>query len=257
MSNKAQNASDMIWREDRYRDVLREPEKNAILVRIWRDAFAGDYPEDADPFGFVTCNDLEKFASSLKVGPGETVLDIGCGRGGPGLWVARKTGASVIGLDILPEAIDQANAAKERQGQAVPATFASGSFVKTGLSGSSVQAIMSVDAFWMVLDKTGALREMARVIETGRRFAMTTWVPAYLNLESMLRQAGFQLLMSEETINWKERQLAVYRGILENRKEIDLAMGTAASATLIAEAEIAPDRLAEAPRFFVVAERIG
>ena len=32
--------------------------------------------------------------------PGSTFVDVGCGRGGPGVWVAARTGATLIGLDI-------------------------------------------------------------------------------------------------------------------------------------------------------------
>jgi ubiquinone/menaquinone biosynthesis C-methylase UbiE len=40
--------------------------------------------------------------------PTDKVLYLGAGRGAPCLWIARATGAHVIGLDITPENIEQA-----------------------------------------------------------------------------------------------------------------------------------------------------
>jgi len=40
--------------------------------------------------------------------PGQTLVDLGCGRGGPGLWLAREAGALLIGVDFSPVAADQA-----------------------------------------------------------------------------------------------------------------------------------------------------
>jgi SAM-dependent methyltransferase len=257
MSSISAKPAALLWQEDRYREILRSPGKVDLLVKIWREAFQDDYPEDADPFGFVTLSDLRRFATELEIESGSRLLDIGCGRGGPGLWIARNTGAILVGLDILPEAVAQANELRDRMGLSGSASFSVGSFANTSLASDSVQAIMSVDAFWMVLDKTAALVELARVIRTGGRFVMTSWIPTYLDIETTLSTAGFKLVIREETVNWRERQLAVYRGILKNRRELESVLGAAAAQILIAEAQQTPAKLSTAPRYLVVAERLS
>jgi ubiquinone/menaquinone biosynthesis C-methylase UbiE len=246
-------ANSFIWREDRYRDILRTPQKNDLLVKIWREAYGDEYPEEADPFGFVTCSDLNTVCAELKIKPGDTLLDIGCGRGGPGLWVARRTGASLIGIDIVPEAIAHAN---ESKGE-VEARFAVGSFINTHLPSISVHAIMSIDAFWMVLDKAAALKEMARVIQPGKRFVMTTWMPPYIALEPMMTAEGFRLVSSRETERWKDRQMAVYKGVLRHRKELEACVDAGSLKVLLAEAQAAKEQLPTSPRFLIVAEKQG
>jgi ubiquinone/menaquinone biosynthesis C-methylase UbiE len=243
------------WQEDRYREILRHPGKDGLLTQIWHDAYQEDYPVDADPFGFVTVTDLESIAAELKLGVGALLLDVGCGRGGPGLWVARKTGAVLRGLDILPEAVENATHACDRMGMRGRATFGVGSFASTGLPSRSQRAVMSVDAFWMVLDKRAALEELARIVENGGRLAMTTWAPRVDQLKKMLQSAGFQLLRCEETPRWRERQMAVYRGILRNRGQLEREMGAVAANILLTEAREAPLRLAAAPRRLIVTER--
>ena len=49
-------------------------------------------------------------AAALQVGPGQKIADLGCGRGAPGQWLARTTGAALVGIDISATALDQARA---------------------------------------------------------------------------------------------------------------------------------------------------
>jgi hypothetical protein len=119
----------------------------------------------------------------------------------------------------------------------------------------SQRAVMSVDAFWMVLNKSAALCEMARIVGHGGRLAMTTWVPRLDELENMLRTAGFRLISSAQTPRWRERQMPVYRGILRNRVPLEQEIGPGAAAVMVAEARDAPARLSGAPRRPIVAER--
>jgi ubiquinone/menaquinone biosynthesis C-methylase UbiE len=242
------------WREDRYRAIFTTQFKTPLLLNIWREAYQQDYPEDADPFGFVTVSDLQSISEQLRLEAGSPFVDLGCGRGGPGLWVARRTSCFLCGIDIVPEAIDHANQLRDRLGMASSAVFQVGSFSETGLPARSQRAVMSVDAFWMVLDKPAALREMARILTLRGRLVMTTWVEREAELESMLRDAGFQLHSCAQTPQWKERQMAVYRGILRNRAALEREIDAAAMEVLVAEAREAPAKLAAAPRRLVVAE---
>ena len=38
---------------------------------------------------------------------GGLLVDVGCGRGGPALWVAAQTSASLIGVDIAHSAVEE------------------------------------------------------------------------------------------------------------------------------------------------------
>ena len=69
---------------------------SAIQERVWREAFGDEYPQGVDPYSYVTASELDRFAVDLHVGPGDTLVDLGCGRGGAGLWVASAT---VIEID--------------------------------------------------------------------------------------------------------------------------------------------------------------
>ncbi len=61
--------------------------------RIRREVYGDEYPAEVDPRSFLTWTELRRLARELRVGRGDTFVDLGCGHGGPGLWVASETGA--------------------------------------------------------------------------------------------------------------------------------------------------------------------
>ena len=62
--------------------------QSAMLERLYRAAYGADYPAEAHSNAFVSRTTLQRLMGALHVGPGHTVVDLGCGHGGPGLWVA-------------------------------------------------------------------------------------------------------------------------------------------------------------------------
>ena len=80
--------------------------RSATFRKIYQDVFAADYAEEADPTGYLTMTDLRNIVEQLHVAQGQTFVDLACGRGGASLWVARATGAALVGIDISPVAVD-------------------------------------------------------------------------------------------------------------------------------------------------------
>jgi hypothetical protein len=87
-----------------YTAVRRSP----TFRRIGREVYDDAFPEEADPFSAVTLTDLRRIARELEVGPVQTCGDLACAAGDPGLWVARETGAALVGVDLSAVAIGQA-----------------------------------------------------------------------------------------------------------------------------------------------------
>ena len=57
---------------------------------------------------------IAEVVRALSVGPGDTVLDLACGRGGYGLEIAFRTGAHLVGVDFSAEAVRQAREHAQR-----------------------------------------------------------------------------------------------------------------------------------------------
>ncbi|ODU06976.1 MAG: hypothetical protein ABS81_03030 [Pseudonocardia sp. SCN 72-86] len=221
---------------------------------IYRDAYGEDYPEELDPFGFVTRADLARITELVALEAGARLVDLGCGRGGPGLSVAAATGARLVGVDVVAGAVVDA-ARRSRALGVADSRFTVGSFTDIGLPDGSCAAAMSVDALWMVLDKHAAMAEVHRVLAPGGRFVFTTWEPDRVDHVALLTQAGFTVLVREETGDWFRRQRAVYDGIVDAADRLRVELGEQGATVLLAEARETPEVLAGTPRLLVAARR--
>ena len=159
---------------DRYALIYDGYSKSPTLRRIWATTYLDGYPAEAEPFRFVTVADLRRIAQELAVEPQETFADLGCGRGGPGLWIARQTGAS-IGIDVSPATIRHAAARASELGLQDRTQFQLDEFASTRLAARRLDRAMSTDALLFVPDLLAACQEMARIIRAGGCFVFTSF----------------------------------------------------------------------------------
>jgi arsenite methyltransferase len=105
---------------------------------------------------------------------GETVLDLGSGAGADVLISARRVGPTgrAIGLDMTDEmlALARANAA---QAGVENAEFVKGYLEEIPLGDASVDVVISNCVINLAADKARVLREAARVLRPGGRFAVS------------------------------------------------------------------------------------
>jgi 2-polyprenyl-3-methyl-5-hydroxy-6-metoxy-1,4-benzoquinol methylase len=89
-----------------------------------RQLFAGRYREDRSGVvgqielaviggewganGYTTLRQADHLAAALRLGPGVRLLDLGAGRGWPGLYLAVRTGSQVVLTDVPFEGLRQA-----------------------------------------------------------------------------------------------------------------------------------------------------
>jgi SAM-dependent methyltransferase len=242
-------------REDRYGPILANQASGSTLRSIFEDVYGDDYPAEAEPFGFATLGDLRLCSGILAESAVTQLLDVGCGRGGPGLWVARELGASLVGVDIIAEGIADAPRLAAVFGMSSRAQFHVASATATGLAAAGFDGVISIDALWMVIDKDAAFGELARVLRPGGRLVFTSWEPAHLDYSRYLTAAGFRNITRQRIPGSAERQIAVYQGILRHREAITAELGTDAARVLVAEASETPEMLDYTPRVIITALR--
>jgi ubiquinone/menaquinone biosynthesis C-methylase UbiE len=169
--------------------------------RVYQEAFGEEYPADAATDGYITRSELREMVEALQVSQGRKIADLGCGRGGPGQWIAGATGAALVGVDFSAVALEQARA-RARQRNLTACSYQSGSFQATGLDGASVDGAISIDVIWAIPDKRAGFAETARILKPGARFVFTDWerdlsppgYPAPVNDHSpLLLDAGFEV----------------------------------------------------------------
>ncbi|MDW5596819.1 arsenite methyltransferase [Conexibacter stalactiti] len=105
---------------------------------------------------------------------GETVLDLGSGAGADVLIAARRVGATgtAIGLDMTDEMLDLARANAAEAGVA-NVEFVKGYIEQLPLANGSVDVVISNCVLNLSADKPRVLREAARVLRDGGRFAIS------------------------------------------------------------------------------------
>jgi arsenite methyltransferase len=105
---------------------------------------------------------------------GETVLDLGSGAGGDVLISAARVGPTgkAIGLDMTDEMLDLARRNAAEAG-ITNAEFIKGYLEQLPLSDQSVDVVISNCVINLSGDKPRALREAARVLRPGGRFAVS------------------------------------------------------------------------------------
>jgi len=152
--------------------------------------------------GVVAAAAIPELAGQLRLKPGSTLLDLGCGRGAYGLLVARQAGTPLIGVDFSAQALAQAREQAARMG-VTNASFRVGELTATGLPDACVEAVLCTDAIQFPADPALAYDEIRRVLRPGGRVALTCWEPVdraderlsprlrRVNLAAGLQRAGF------------------------------------------------------------------
>ena len=74
----------------------------------WQDPLSPEQLDRLDQFHVGGMDAVDSLISSIDVGMGDRVLDIGSGLGGPARRVAQRTGAAVHGVDITQSYVEAA-----------------------------------------------------------------------------------------------------------------------------------------------------
>ncbi len=228
---------------------------------VWRSVFGDEYPTGLDPYSYVTRSELARFARDLGVGPGERLVDLGCGRGGAGLWVAAETGARLTGIDIAESALEAARTRATAMG--LEAEFRLGAFEATGLDDGSAGAVMSVDALLFTPDKAAALVELRRVLRPGGRLVLTTWdyhtqpvgrPPQVPDHRPLLDAAGFRVLAYDDTPGWAETVIRLDAALIDRVEELAAEEGEPVDVVRASIEEMHATTTCMIRRVFLVAE---
>src|ERR1700751_4183040 len=89
-----------------------------ILLALGDD-FSPDGLAPLDQFHSGGIQATRDLAALAKVGPGEALLDVGSGAGGPARLLARERKAKVSAIDLTPGYVALAKALSEKSGTAV------------------------------------------------------------------------------------------------------------------------------------------
>lgn len=104
-----------------------------------------------------------------------TVLDAGCGVGGPALYLASELGCHVDGITLSPRQVERATAKAQEVGVADRARFRVLDALHTDLPDAAVDVVWALESLELMGDKEAFFAEAWRVLRPGGTLAVTTW----------------------------------------------------------------------------------
>ena len=117
----------------------------------------------------------EEFVKRLALRPGMRVLDVACGTGNTAIPEA-KAGATVTGVDIAPNLLEQARLRAKEAG--VSAEFREGDAEQLEFADHSFDAVISMFGAMFAPRPERVASELLRVCRPGGMIAMANWTPA-------------------------------------------------------------------------------
>jgi sterol 24-C-methyltransferase len=115
------------------------------------------------------------FADRLGLRPGMTVLDVGCGVGGPMREMARHSGAQILGVNNNAYQVRKAESYNRKQGLTHLCSLMKADFLHMPVPDGAFDAAFALESLVHAPDRRQAYREILRVVRPGGAFALQEW----------------------------------------------------------------------------------
>jgi ubiquinone/menaquinone biosynthesis C-methylase UbiE len=202
--------------------------------------------------------EVRRLAHKARVGPGVSVLDLCCGVAGPGRMITAESGCHYLGVDHSASALATA---RQLAGN-LPCRFQQAHVPP--LPKGRFEVVFLLEAMLAFPDKDALMREMARVLEPGGRFAFTVeegrpltqrerarmpgadtvWPIELAELTGVLRDAGLTVIWRQEcSSSHHATATALLRRYQADSPQIAGQIGTQATAELITAHQLWSDWL--------------
>jgi cyclopropane fatty-acyl-phospholipid synthase-like methyltransferase len=154
---------------DRYR-LCCSPARQAVE----RVVLGADYGST----GYTTKDQADLLATHLQLRSGDRLADIGAGNGWPGIYLAERSGCTVIGTDLPYEGMASARRRAASDGLDGRAAYAVATGRHQPLRPGAFDAVVHTDVLCCLGPKLAVLRACRRLLRPGGRMAFTTiYVP--------------------------------------------------------------------------------
>ena len=148
-------------------------------VRVITDCYVAAYGDDAlegaDPYSAIASSELRWLLEKAGLAAGQTVVDVGCGQGGPGLVVARWTGVRLIGVDFSLIGVAGAATRAAEAGLTPSPSYIGCDARALPFADHSIDAFISIDVLQLIPDRELVFQEVARVLRPGGALAFSSW----------------------------------------------------------------------------------
>ena len=164
-----------------YRDFYEKAHASQAHSRFCELTFGLDLTQE----GQMDMDGIHDLLDRLQPGPGQRLLDLGCGAGGISEYISDKTGAYVMGLDNSAAAISVANARIRNKRNMLE--FVQADLNHLDLDDQSFDAAISIDSIYWVNDTATAIKNIANAVKPGGQLIITiVHIPDYCDKPEQL-----------------------------------------------------------------------
>ena len=220
----------------------------------------------------MRADEIRKLARRARIDPGVSVLDLCCGTAGPGRMITAESECRYLGVDCSTSALATA---RELAGS-LPCRFEQAHLPP--LPEGRFEVVLLLETMLAFPDKDALVREVARVLEPGGRFAFTVeegppltqrerarmpgadtvWPIGLAEMTATLRDAGLTVIWQQEnSSSHHATATALLRSYRADSPEITREIGAQATTELITAHRLWSDWLGSGRvrKFAVVAEK--
>jgi tocopherol O-methyltransferase len=145
---------------------------------LWGEHIHHGYWEDGESPARAQVKLVERLAARARIQRGSRVLDVGCGVGGPAIWLAQNLSCSVLGLTISPVQARMAAEKARAEGLDSLVRFEVGDANRLRLPAEFFDVVWVIECSEHIADKARFIESCARVLKPGGVLALCAWLSA-------------------------------------------------------------------------------
>lgn len=161
---------DAVERARRTYAVGEHPVAREVELRTLGSDFGGN--------GYATLAEVRGLGGILELGSGRWLLDVGAGQGWPGLYLARRTGCTVVLTDVPLEGLVTATHRATREGLGARAWALAAGGPMLPLRPATFDGVVHTDVLCCLRPKLATLRATFRALRPGARTAFSVIFPS-------------------------------------------------------------------------------
>jgi len=164
---------------------------------------------------------VHELVAYADIQPGSKILDIGCGIGGPALYLAGKLDCTVDGVTLSAAQAARANEKAQEAGVADRAHFHQLDGLHTGYPDNSYDVVWAVESLMHIEDRPAFFAEVMRLLRPGGTLAVATWSVRDGALDDEERELVRQILHHQVMPSFSSLEEHVRMGVEAGFAEVE------------------------------------